>query len=75
VSERGAYARDQADKRPTSRSLDSVLDERISQDLKWGEPIIMITPEGRIFWKGREVESDDDFRAAMLDLAKKLGNL
>lgn len=34
--------------------------------------VIRIDPEGRLFWNGREVETDDDFRAAMLDLAKYL---
>ena len=34
--------------------------------------VIRIDPEGRLFWRGREVETDDDFRAAMLDLAKRL---
>jgi hypothetical protein len=32
--------------------------------------IIRIDLEGRLFWHGREVETDDDFRAAMLDLGK-----
>jgi hypothetical protein len=31
--------------------------------------VIRVAPDGRIFWHGREVETDDDFRAAMLDLA------
>lgn len=30
--------------------------------------VIRIQYDGRIFWKGREVETDDDFRAAMLEL-------
>jgi hypothetical protein len=34
--------------------------------------IIKIDPEGRVFWLGREVESDADFRGAMLDLAAAL---
>lgn len=34
--------------------------------------IIKIDPTGRIFWKQREVETDDDFRKAMLDLADAL---
>lgn len=34
--------------------------------------IIRIAPDGRVFWKQREVETDDDFRNAMLDLAKAL---
>ena len=37
-----------------------------------GIEVFRITPEGRIFWRGREVESDDDFRAAMLGLASTL---
>jgi len=32
--------------------------------------LIRIAPNGRLFWHEREVETDDDFRAAMLDLAK-----
>ena len=34
--------------------------------------IIRIDPTGRIFWKQREVETDDEFRKAMLDLADAL---
>ena len=34
--------------------------------------IIRIGPDGRIFWRGREVETDDDFRGAMMDLAAVL---
>ncbi len=30
--------------------------------------VIKITPEGDIFWKGKEIESDDDFKLAMIDL-------
>jgi hypothetical protein len=30
--------------------------------------VIRIAPDGRIFWNGREVETDDQFRAAMLEL-------
>jgi hypothetical protein len=38
--------------------------------------IIRIAPDGRVFWKQREVETDDDFRGAMLDLANVLkGNV
>lgn len=37
------------------------------------KPIIVVKPDGTIFWKGREVETDDDFRAAMIELAKHLG--
>ncbi len=34
--------------------------------------VIRIDPEGRIFWHGREVESDADFRAAMLEMVAHL---
>jgi hypothetical protein len=34
--------------------------------------VIKIAPDGALFWHGREVETDDDFKAAMLDLAKHL---
>lgn len=30
--------------------------------------VIKITPEGGIFWNGREIESDAEFKLAMLDL-------
>jgi len=31
--------------------------------------VIMIDNEGKIYWKDREVETDEEFRKAMLDLA------
>src|SRR3990167_6593206 len=31
-----------------------------------------ITPDGRIFWKQREVETDDEFRVAMVELKDAL---
>lgn len=34
--------------------------------------VIRIAPDGRLFWHGREVTTDDDFRAAMLYLAEWL---
>lgn len=34
--------------------------------------VIRIGPDGRLFWRGREVETDDDFRGAMMDLAAAL---
>lgn len=33
-----------------------------------GVEVILIESDGRLFWHGREVETDDDFRAAMLEL-------
>jgi hypothetical protein len=38
-----------------------------------GPAIITIMRDGRILWRGREVETDDDFRATMLDLAVRFG--
>lgn len=34
--------------------------------------VIRIAPDGKLFWNEREVETDDDFRGAMLDLAEAL---
>lgn len=34
--------------------------------------VIRIANDGRIFWHGREVETDDDFRSAMMELAQRL---
>lgn len=34
--------------------------------------VIRIAADGKLFWHGREVETDADFRAAMLELAKNL---
>jgi len=36
--------------------------------------VIRIGPDGRLFWRGREVETDDDFRGAMMDLAAAFRN-
>ena len=42
------------------------------QPSPYGDELIRIDPDGNIFWKGRLVESDDDFKASMLDLASAL---
>jgi len=34
--------------------------------------IIRIAHDGRIYWKQREVETDDEFRQAMMDLANAM---
>ena len=34
--------------------------------------VIRIAPDGKLFWNEREVETDADFRNAMLDLAEAL---
>ena len=36
------------------------------------EDVIRIAHDGNVYWHGRLVESDDDFKAAMLDLAAAL---
>ena len=41
-----------------------------------GKEVIRIANDGNVYWHGRLVESDDDFKSAMLDLAEALkGNL
>lgn len=37
-----------------------------------GKEIIRITSDGRVFWNQREVETDADFRSAMLELVEYL---
>ncbi len=32
-----------------------------------GTEIVRITADGRIFWREREVATDDEFRSAMMD--------
>lgn len=33
-----------------------------------GVEVVCIKHDGRIFWRGREVETDQDFKSAMIDL-------
>jgi len=35
-----------------------------------GREVIKITHTGEVYWNSRLVESDDDFKASMLDLAE-----
>lgn len=35
-----------------------------------GHEVIKITATGELYWNSRLVETDDDFKAAMLDLAE-----
>lgn len=37
-----------------------------------GSEILRIRGDGSILWRGREVETDDVFRAAMLDMAETM---
>ncbi len=34
-----------------------------------GDEVIRIGPNGDIFWKGREIETDDQFKKCMVELA------
>ena len=34
--------------------------------------VVRISADGAIFWKGREVETDEDFKAAMMDVRNYL---
>lgn len=34
--------------------------------------IVRIMQDGRVIWRGREVETDDAFRSAMLDMANAI---
>lgn len=35
-----------------------------------GACVIKITPNGDLFWNGRLVETDDDFKGAMLEMGR-----
>ena len=39
---------------------------------KQQKEVLRIEPSGKIFWSGREVKTDDDFRAAMIELRNAL---
>ena len=43
------------------------IEPNITFSVPQGE-VLRIEKDGRIFWRGREVESDDEFRAALMDL-------
>lgn len=47
--------------------MDSSITFRV-QENNQPEEIIRIGPDGSIYWRGREIESDQDFKSAMLDL-------
>lgn len=42
---------------------------------KNGNKVVIINRDGRIFWEGREVKTDDDFRKAMFELMNRLGGI
>ena len=60
---------------PGATSL-TVSNELSKWALTAGAPkeVLRIQMGGRIFWNGREVESDDEFRRAMLDVRDYLAN-
>jgi len=37
-----------------------------------GVEVVRIDHSGRIYWKGREVETDDDYRVVMMEIGKLL---
>jgi hypothetical protein len=53
---------------PIKYTMTNLLEIR-SQEAK---EILRIDPNGRIFWKQREIETDDEFRSAMLELRDAL---
>lgn len=69
------------DRRLDCSDMDKAVDSerRCVEGLKYAlevsncaQPIVSIAMDGRVFWKGREVETDDEFRAAMLELNQQL---
>jgi hypothetical protein len=40
-----------------------------------GKQIVCITYEGLIYWNGREVETDQDYRDTMMYVAKRLAKM
>ena len=63
-------------RRVTCKACDSATPSSSADILTITPPgngeVIRIAPDGRLFWHGSEVETDADFRSAMLDLAKHL---
>lgn len=47
-----------------STAANAVFELRASEQ----QAVLRIAPDGRIFWKQREIETDDEFRAAMLEV-------
>ena len=56
--------------------LRNILAEPSILEAKTGDSteVVRIAADGNIYWKGRLVESDDEFKQAMLDLANALKN-
>lgn len=53
-------------------TITAIVPDILSIYSQQGKPVVVIKPDGRIFWHEREVETDDDFRAAMLELRNVL---
>lgn len=57
---------------PTIRGGSEVTTDTPTIELRESKPveeILRIDPDGRLFWRGREVETDAGMREALLDLA------
>jgi hypothetical protein len=59
---------ERGDWKPSTRTIATDLSKFPTCFYMYGKEGIKITPEGDIFWKGKEIESDDDFKLAMIDL-------
>ena len=46
-------------------SVKSIIFIAYSED---GNEVVRIDNDGKIFWNGRELETDDQFRSAMMEL-------
>lgn len=63
-----------------NNSLKEVSLERIDPDIikvidNDKKEVFRVDPTGRIFWRGREVETDSDFRSSMMDLKDAIANM
>ena len=59
--------------------MKDLLIERIPNILeiknREGKEIVKITPEGNIYWNGREVETDQEYRDTMMYVGKRLSGM
>jgi len=42
----------------------------LTVNIKPGEEVIRIDADGTLYWKGRLIETDDEFKAAMMALSR-----
>ena len=52
----------------TESTLSGMVEPYVNFSFRDTGEVLRIDKDGRIFWRGREVESDDEFRAAMLEV-------